>query len=78
MSLAQKLAAVVRAEESVIAALEKLYPVDSEVRCWLMYGQVNPSRGRVIGHEGGRYGYVTVRLESRTQEVRRVAAESIL
>lgn len=29
-------------------------PVGCSVRLWLMHGQVNPSLGEIIAHEGGR------------------------
>lgn len=77
-NLEQKLSALVKTEEAVIAELERLYPVDTPVGVRLMHGQINPSRGRVIAHEGGRYGSVVVRLDSRTQDVRRVAADNII
>lgn len=76
--LTARLERLVVAEKAVIAVLKELYPIDSEVRCMLMHGQINLSCGRVIGYDGGTYGCVRVRLESRTREVRSVAAENIL
>lgn len=76
--LNRKLRALVHAEEAVIAELERLYPIDTPVSVWLMHGQINPSEGRVIGHQGGRHGLVIVRLASRTQDTRRVAASNIV
>lgn len=75
--LPQRIAALILAEEAVLEELKRLYPIDSPVRCMLMSGQINPSRGQVIGHDGGRYALVQVRLESRTNDVRSVSAENI-
>jgi len=77
-SLKKKIDMLIRAESAVIKELERRYPMHSPVRVMLMYGQINPSHGAVIGHDGGRNACVRVRLESRTQEVRSVAAENII
>src|SRR3972149_5223890 len=65
-------------ERLQVAELEKLYPVGTEVRVWLMHGQQSPSCGTVTGHTGGTFGEVIVRLESRTMQVRRVAVSEIV
>jgi hypothetical protein len=66
------------ADKAVIEELKFLYPEGSAVRAIIMSGQVNPSRGCVIGHRGGTHAYVTVRLESRTNEVRDIPADMIV
>lgn len=66
------------AEEAVIKELARLYPVGSRVSLWLMCGQVTPSRGEVISHQGSRHAYVRVRLDSRKQEVRSITAGNII
>ncbi|MGP1677895.1 MAG: hypothetical protein ACTS6J_12145 [Burkholderiales bacterium] len=62
------------AEKAMDIALERAFPVLSIVEFNIMYGQVNPSRGEVIGYSGGSYAYLRVRLESRTRAVRDVSA----
>ena len=69
---------IVKAEGAMEKALARAFPNGTRIRCNIMYGQINPSTGEVIGHEGGRHAYLTVRLNSRTQEVRSVAVENIL
>ena len=76
--LERKIETLVTAQTAVINELKRLYPTGTQVRCWLQEGQVNPSRGEVIGHHGGAPGYVLVRLESRKRETRSVPAEKIL
>ena len=77
-TLKERVRALVTAEAAVVSELERLYPIGKPVRVWLMSGQVTPSRGEVIGHDGGRHAYVRVRLESRTREVRTIAASNII
>ena len=67
-----------KAEYAMEKALARAFPNGTRVRCNIMYGQVNPSTGEIIGHEGGRNAYLIVRLNSRKQEVRRVPVENIL
>lgn len=76
--LNKEIAALIKREAAVIAELEKLFPENHKVLCWIMSGQVNPSIGEVVGVEGGRYAEVIVRLQSRKGEVRRVPADKIL
>lgn len=66
------------AEQAVIEELQLLFPMGQMVRANIQHGQINPSRGEVIGHPGGVHAYVLVRLDSRTKEVRHVAAENII
>lgn len=66
------------AEEAVIAELKTLFPKGTMVSANIQYGQINPSRGEVIGHQGGRFAYLVVRLDSRTKNVRLIAAENII
>ena len=77
-TLHKQLKALARMDEAVIATLKRLYPEGKQVRFWIMHGQESPSQGTVIGHQGGEFGEVIVRLASRTQQVRRVAADQIL
>ena len=69
---------IVKAEDAMEKALAKAFPCGTRIRCKIMYGQINPSTGEVIGHQGGRYAYLTVRLNSRTQEVRAVSVDNVL
>lgn len=62
-----------RAGEALITALEKDFPKGCEVRCWLMHSQANQSRGTVISHSLDGGGRLHVRLDSRTQQVRRLS-----
>lgn len=65
------------AEEAMLAELRRAFPVGRAVSCWLMHGQVNPSTGVVLGHRGGRYAYVTVRLDSRSRLTRDIPASEV-
>jgi hypothetical protein len=65
---------IAKAEAAMESLLKRLFPGGSTVRCYLMHGQVNPTKGDVIGHPGGRYGYLTLRLHSRARIVRDVPA----
>lgn len=76
--LRTKLNALVVAQNAVTKMLEDLYPVGSTAHVFLMSSQQEPSSGIVIGHEGGEFGRVIVRLNSRTGCVRRVSAEDIV
>jgi hypothetical protein len=67
-----------RADAALIAALAKAYPEGWRVRFNIQHGQVTPSRGEVVGHEGGPHAYLLVRLESRTHGVRHVAAANVI
>ena len=71
-------AKIERAEKEMERALERAFPIGTRIRCTIMYGQITPSTGEVIGHQGGRHAYLTVRLNSRTQEVRAVPVENVL
>lgn len=73
-SIGYATARVVAAENAVLKALAKHFPIGAKVRFYIMHGQVTPSRGEVIGYEGGRHAYLRVRLESRKREVRSVPA----
>ena len=77
-SLKTKLDAVARAEDAAVELLKHQYPEGTEVYCWLMHGQIIPSKGVVIGHPGGRYGHINVRLESRRRRVRTVPVSAIV
>ena len=67
-----------QAEKEMEKALERAFPIGTRVRCTIMYGQITPSTGEVIGHPGGRDAYLLVRLNSRTKEVRHVPVENVL
>lgn len=78
MSKIGKLATKIRAaQDAMVKELERQFPIGTTVRCEIQYGQINPSIGLVIAHEGGEHAYVCVRLQSRTKEVRRVPASNI-
>lgn len=62
----------------LIKELEKQYPEGSVVQFYFMHGQVNPSKGTVIGHRGGRWAYLRVRMHSFKENVRNVSATNIL
>jgi hypothetical protein len=66
--------AIQKSQQRMTQALEREFPLGTNVRCYIMHGQVNPSRGQVIGYTGGSSALVRVRLESRTRDVRDVAA----
>lgn len=66
-----------QAEEAMQAELQRQFPMGRSVRCWLMHGQVTASTGIVIGHRGGRYAYVTVKLNSRARIARDVPASNV-
>lgn len=70
-------ARIERAEADMEKALALAFPIGTRIRCTIMYGQITPSTGEVIGHRGGRFAYVTVRLNSRTKEVRDVPVENV-
>lgn len=74
MNIATATQRVVAAEDALIKLLEKQFPIGTAVKFYVMHGQVNPSRGEVIGHEGGRFAYLRVRLESRASVVRSIPA----
>ncbi len=57
--------------------LETDVPVGTRVGCWLMSGQVTASTGEVIGHPGGPFAYLRIRLDSRTQQVRDVSVDDV-
>lgn len=69
---------VIEAEERLVRALRRKYPIGTTVRFYIMHGQVTPSRGQVIGHTGGRYAYVRVSIDSRTRPCRDIPEKDIL
>jgi hypothetical protein len=76
--LQQRVKTLEIAEDAVIAELKLLFPKGMMVSANIQYGQIIPSHGEVIGHEGGRFAYLVVRLDSRTKNVRRIPAENII
>ena len=54
--------AIVRAEDALANELRRSYPVGSLVYVVLADNQDNPSEATVIGHAGGRFGRIRVRL----------------
>lgn len=78
MNKTEKLAARIRAADAAMEVhLAKLFPIGSRVSCYLMHGQRHPSKGDVIGHTGGEFAYVRIRLESRTRAVRNIPADEV-
>jgi hypothetical protein len=69
---------VERAQAAMEKVLLKMFPIGTTVRFRIQYGQVNPSIGTVIAHEGGPYAYVRIRLRSGSGQVRSVSARNIL
>lgn len=67
-----------RTNAALIKVLEKEYPEGWRVRFEIQSGQVTPSRGEIIGHEGGEYAYLKVRLECRTKLVRSISVDRII
>lgn len=65
------------AEKAMIEALEEAFPEGTKVSFYIMHGQRSPSSGVVIGHSGGRYAYLRVRMESRKKIVRDVPAGNV-
>lgn len=76
-NLEYKLAILKDAEQDVIEELERLYPEGKTVGVYLAYNQKHPSDATVIGHDGGIYGYVRVRLHSGKKMVRSVTPGNI-
>lgn len=78
MSKLGKLSAnIQKAEKAMELELERQFPILSTVEFDIMHGQVNPSRGEVIGYTGGRNAYLRIRLESRTRLARDVSAHRV-
>ncbi len=75
--LALAMERIERGEEAMLKLLEKMFPVGTTVRFHVQHGQVNPSVGTIIAHEGGRFAYVRIRMRSRTEHVRTVPACNI-
>lgn len=67
-----KLEALKLAHIDLINELEKAYPIGMKVQVMLSSTQVNPSMATVIGHPGGKYGYVKVRLHAGKNAVKNV------
>ncbi len=65
---------IIQAEEALQAELRRQYPEGSIVHVYLGCDQGNPSESSVIGHPGGRFGRLRVRLtRSPKQMVRDVS-----
>ena len=67
-----------KAERAVQEALSKRFPTGTTIHFYIMHGQVHPSKGVVLDHPGGRYGYLLVRLESRTRQTRNVPYTDVI
>jgi len=76
--LNKKLQALVKAENEVIVELEQLYPKGKNINVFIMSGQRYPSGCTVIGYDGGRYGYVRVRLHTGKQSIKSITPDNIL
>lgn len=77
MTIAALSERIKKAEDAMIVALERAYPIGSTVSFYIMHGQVTPSRGEVIGYSGGRYAYLRVRIASRTNPARDIPAADV-
>ena len=66
------------ADDQLQSLLAKQYPLLTVVYFYIMHGQVTPSSGEVVGHEGGIHGYLRVRLNSRTRPVRSIPVKYII
>lgn len=73
MNMQQLMDAIVRAENRMRVELQRRFPEGTRVNFFIAEGQTNTSVGTVIGHVGGRFGYLRVRLDSKKSQVRDVA-----
>lgn len=78
MSKLGKLSVRIReAEKAMALELERQFPLLSKVEFDIMSGQVNPSRGEVIGYNGTEHAYLRIRIRSRTSPARDISAHSV-
>lgn len=57
--------------------LKSAFPIGKRVLVYLREGQVNPSHGEVIHHQGGESGVLCVRLDSPKRHVVRVPVDHV-
>ncbi|MGH6624405.1 MAG: hypothetical protein ACREBN_10550 [Burkholderiaceae bacterium] len=60
--LRELVAKLEEADTEIMAHLRGTWPVGTDVEVVLMHGQKNFSRGRVVDHVGGRFGYLLIEM----------------
>jgi hypothetical protein len=58
-------AQIAKLEKRQLRALERAFPIGTTVRFHVMYGQVNPTIGDVIGYETGSTPYLRVMMKTK-------------